>query len=170
MADSLKILKCPACGKNMEKVFIPTEGINIDICTDGCGGIYFDNREFKEFDEQHEDINLILEKISGKTFEEIDSSVERFCPNCQTKMVKNPSSVHKTVEIDECYACGGKFLDNQELIKIRAEYDNEEQRCEDTIQYLYQHIGHELARQEQRHSEIRPNSAMRNIFYKLTGL
>ena len=47
MADTLKELKCPACGKVMEKVFIPSEGINLDICTDGCGGIYFDNREFK---------------------------------------------------------------------------------------------------------------------------
>lgn len=52
MADTLKALKCPACGKDMEKVFIPNLGINLDICTDGCGGIYFDNREFERFDEK----------------------------------------------------------------------------------------------------------------------
>ena len=40
MADTLKPIKCPACGNTMEKVFIPSAGINLDICTDGCGGIY----------------------------------------------------------------------------------------------------------------------------------
>ena len=49
--DTIDIIKCPACGKEMEKVFIPSEGINIDICTDGCGGIFFDNREFDKFNE-----------------------------------------------------------------------------------------------------------------------
>ena len=63
MADSLKVLKCPACGKDMEKVFIPSAGINIDICSEGCGGIYFDNREFDDFDEKDEDISAILAKI-----------------------------------------------------------------------------------------------------------
>lgn len=170
MADSLKTLKCPACGKDMEKVFIPAEGINLDICTQGCGGIYFDNREFKEFDEKNEDISAILEKISNKSFEKVDTTVNRFCPNCGAKMVKNHSSAQKIIEVDDCYNCGGKFLDNNELIKIRAEYDTEEQRSEDVMQYLYHQVGQDLAKLEQRHSEIRPNSLMRNIFYKLTGL
>ncbi len=55
--DTLETIKCPACGKEMEKVFIPSEGINIDICTNGCGGIFFDNREFDKFNEGHEDIS-----------------------------------------------------------------------------------------------------------------
>ena len=49
--DTLETIKCPACGKEMEKVFIKSEGINIDICTEGCGGIFFDNREFDTFNE-----------------------------------------------------------------------------------------------------------------------
>ena len=170
MADSLKTLICPACGNEMEKVYIPSEGINLDICTQGCGGIYFDNREFKEFDENHEDISVILEKISDKKFEQTDSTLDRFCPNCGTKMVKNSSSAQRIIEVDECYSCGGKFLDNNELIKIRAEYDTEEQRSEDVIQYLYTQVGQELARVDQRYSEIRQPSVMRSIFYKLTGL
>ena len=57
MADTLQKIKCPACGKEMEKVFIPSEGINFDICTQGCGGIFFDNRELDKFDEKDEDIS-----------------------------------------------------------------------------------------------------------------
>ena len=68
MADTLQKIKCPACGTEMEKVFIPSEGINLDICTQGCGGIFFDNRELDKFDEKDEDISKILEQIDGKDF------------------------------------------------------------------------------------------------------
>lgn len=171
MADTLKTLKCPACGKDMEKVFIPTEGINLDICTQGCGGIYFDNREFENFDEKDEDISAILSKIENKEFEKVDTSAERHCPNCGAKMVKNSTSVHNEIEVDDCYSCGGKFLDRDELIKIRTEYDTEEQRDEDILRYVYQRVGTELAEQDRIHSEIVPHRTfVRKLFYKLTGL
>ncbi len=171
MADSLKVLKCPACGKDMEKVFIPSAGINIDICSEGCGGIYFDNREFDDFDEKDEDISAILAKIENKEFEQIDESSERLCPNCGSKMVKNSSSIHNEIKVDDCYSCGGKFLDRGELVKIRAEYDTVEQRDEDILRYVYKEVGQELAELDKVHSEINPHRTyVRKIFYKLTGL
>ena len=171
MADTLKTLKCPACGKEMEKVFIPSEGINLDICTQGCGGIYFDNREFKSFDEKNEDISEILKKLEGKSFEKVNTTMDRFCPNCGNKMVKNHSSIRQTIEVDECYNCGGKFLDNDELVKIREEYDTEEERSEDAFQYLYKQVGLELAEKDQRYSEISTRRTfVRSLFNKLTGL
>lgn len=88
MADTLKPIKCPACGNTMEKIFIPSAGINLDICTDGCGGIYFDNREFGMFDESNEDISKILEKVQGKKFAKVNEEMTRVCPNCGAKMVK----------------------------------------------------------------------------------
>ena len=51
MVDNLEEIACPACGKKMHKVFMTEQNLNIDVCLDGCGGIYFDNREFKKFDE-----------------------------------------------------------------------------------------------------------------------
>ena len=172
MADSLKTLTCPACGKQMEKVFIPTEGINLDICTDGCGGIYFDNREFKEFDEQNENISTILEKLEGKSFESVDETLTRECPNCGGKMVKNHSSIKKEIQVDDCYNCGGKFLDNKELIKIREEYESNEERDEDVLRYVYQQVGQELTEQAKRYAEIdeHKNTYIRKLFRKLTGL
>ena len=171
MADTLKTLNCPACGKEMKKIFIPEQGINLDICTEGCGGIYFDNREFDDFDEQNENISTIIENLEGKNFSKPATNNTRICPNCGTKMVKNNSSVHKTIEIDECYACGAKFLDNNELVKIRAEYENNDQRDEDILRYLYKEVGQELAQQEQRYSQINPNKTfVRKLFYKLTGM
>ncbi len=170
MADTLKTLTCPACGKEMEKVFIPSQGVNLDICTKGCGGIYFDNREFNDFDEKDEDVSTIVEKIDNKTFEEVETTKERFCPNCGAKMVKNHSSIHKTIEVDDCYSCGGKFLDNSELGKIRAEYDTEEQRDEDILRYVYKEVGHELAEQDRKYVEgIEKRTHLQKLFYKLIG-
>ena len=170
MADTLKPLNCPACGKTMEKVFIPSQGINIDICTEGCGGIFFDNREFDRFDEKDEDISEILTKIEGKKFSKPDESLTRVCPNCGAQMVKNHSSIKKEIEIDECYTCGGKFLDNSELVKIRAEYENNDERDEDILRYVYKEIGGQLAEQEKKYSQIGGRKTyIRKIFDALSN-
>jgi len=121
-------LICPACGTDMKTIYIPTIGFYVEVCSDGCGGIFFDNREFKRFDEQHEDASVILNEFIGKKFEKTDASAQRVCPCCNAIMVKNFSSINKEIEIDECYNCGGKFLDNGELEKIRGEYLNEDDR------------------------------------------
>lgn len=170
MADTRKTLKCPACGKDMEKVFIPIQGINLDICTNGCGGIYFDNREFKDFDEKDEDISVILEKIENKTFAAVDTTAERYCPNCGSKMVKNSSSINNNIEVDDCYNCGGKFLDREELVKIRAEYDTEEERSEDVLRQVYKTVGRDLAELDQKYALSKTDrTILQKVFYKIIG-
>jgi len=131
MSDSKESLICPACGNEMEKVFIKSRNIYIDICIDGCGGIFFDNREFERFDEQNENADEILEAIKDKNFEKTDESKPRICPVCSSVMVKNYASAKQGVQIDCCYTCGGKFLDNNELVKIRNQYSNEEEKQAD---------------------------------------
>ena len=63
MADNLKIIKCPACHKEMVKIFVSSVGVNIDICLNGCGGVFFDNKEFYSFDEQRENIYEIIQAL-----------------------------------------------------------------------------------------------------------
>lgn len=140
MADTHKTINCPACGTQMKKIFIADLGINIDICVDGCGGIYLDNREFQKFDEQHEHIDEYIQQIENADYSHVTVEEEavRICPACGAKMVKNPTSVKGEVIIDECYTCGGKFLDHGELTKIRAEYATEKDRSQAAIQaFLY---------------------------------
>lgn len=136
MADTQKTINCPACGTEMVKIFMPDQKINIDVCVNGCGGIYFDNKEFKQFDEQHENISEIIEALKDKTFIKVDETKTRICPVCGSNMVKNFSSVKREIEIDECYFCGGKFLDNNELIKIREEYETEADRSADLAKII----------------------------------
>ncbi|MBO7671995.1 zf-TFIIB domain-containing protein [bacterium] len=144
MADTLDTINCPACGEEMVKVYIPREGINIDVCLNGCGGIYFDNREFKRFDECHENIDEILNALKGKDFKRVDMDSVRLCPVCGARMVKNYSSIKKEIQVDDCYMCGGKFLDHGELERIRKEYNTDAERGEATIKFLYDVAGSEL--------------------------
>lgn len=143
MADSTKILTCPACGKEMSKIYIEKTQCFIDICTEGCGGIFFDNREYKKFYEDQEAINEIKKAFEGKTFQKVDASYKRICPACGMKMMKNSTSIKGEVIIDDCYGCGGKFLDYGELDKIRAEYKTEKERSQDIINYLKANMGEE---------------------------
>ena len=124
MADTKEIINCPACGKEMEKIYIKGADVNIDICTEGCGGILFDNRELEKFDEKHENADEILNKVAGKEFAEVDKKKYRVCPVCGSVMTKM-GAAHGGVQIDLCSICGAKFLDHGELEKIREVSDKE---------------------------------------------
>ena len=121
MADTVVDVYCPACGKRMNKVFIKQLKLNVDICDQGCGGIYFDNREFEKFDEEHENADEILAIYENKTFQPRDDKELRVCPSCKTRMVKIGSgTAQNSFKIDTCYTCGAKFLDGYELQQIRG--------------------------------------------------
>ena len=110
---------------------MPDAGINLDACIDGCGEIYFDNRELEKFDEKQENIDALLEKLQGKKFSAVNGAELRICPACGALMAKM-GAANGTVEIDVCHTCGGKFLDNGELQKIRK-YKNDTAKVDNII-------------------------------------
>lgn len=138
MVDNKETILCPACNVEMTKVFIKSANVNVDICLNGCGGIYFDNKEFYLFDEQNEDISEILQTLNGKNFQPADTERERYCPVCGNKMVKNFTSFSKEIAVDDCYNCGGKFLDHGELEKIRMQYSTSAERTADTRKKIFE--------------------------------
>jgi uncharacterized protein len=165
MSDTLKEIECPACKKMMKKVFIPEDNINIDICINGCGGMFFDNRELKKFDEKSESIDEILNTISGKTFEKVNQDNIRICPVCGSKMVKNYTSIKKQIQIDECYACGGKFLDAGELQTLRTEYDTEAERGADVVKLINVTVGPVIQEMNEEHQNaIKNRSLLKKLF------
>ena len=137
MSDNKQIITCPACGKEMVKVFDKEKGINIDICLNGCGGILFDNREFEKFDESHENADEILNAIKERKFAKVDESEIRVCPICNVPMVKMGAGTGG-VEIDICNTCGAKFLDNGELEKVREGAKADLNQVDAMINLLYQ--------------------------------
>lgn len=119
MVDTKSILICPACGNIMEKVYLSNVDMFVDICTDGCGGIYFDNREAESLNVEKGNFNIILSKIEGKNFIPVDETKVRICPSCGAVMTKIGAAGGE-VTVDVCYTCGGQFLDNGEFQKIHS--------------------------------------------------
>ena len=144
MADNLETILCPACRKEMKKVFLSDQGIYVDVCLDGCGGIFFDNREFKKADENAEDITPLINALKDKQFEEVNTTQIRYCTTCGRQMVKNFASAKHEIQIDECYGCGSTFLDYNELRKIRAQYEPEAERGEDALKQFYTEYASEI--------------------------
>ena len=124
MADTKEIMNCPACGSEMKKVYIEGANVNIDVCSEGCGGMLFDNRELEKFDEKDENADIILDEVKGKTFSAVDEKKHRICPVCNSIIVKM-GAANGEVQIDVCNVCGAKFLDHGELEKIREASDKE---------------------------------------------
>lgn len=131
MSDNMKFINCPACGKEMKKIYLEEQDFIVDICLDGCGGIWLDNKELKKIDEKHENIEVITNAQQGKEFQSVNENADRICPLCNVKMHKNHVSAKKEIVIDECYTCGGKFFDNNELEQMRDQYENNEERLAD---------------------------------------
>ena len=173
MADNKDFLICPACGEFMKKVYIDDAGISVDICVDGCGGIWFDNREELKFDERHESIDEIKKQLEGKTFKKVDQTKDRYCPVCSTetavKLVKNSTSVKNEIQIDECYCCGGKFFDHGELEAMRNEYKTEKERVA-ALETLSSALLHkEFAMQEAQLNSIKRRNivdGLKQLFFK----
>ena len=171
MADTKEIIICPACGKTMKKIYIPEENINIDICLDGCGGIFFDNREFDKFNESNEDISKIINSYEDKQYTPVNEDLQRVCPACGMKMVQNTTKVGGSVVIDECYGCGAKFLDHNELMKIRAEYPTDKERSEAAMKMLYSRVGNEISKAEkQQINALNNRSLAQTAVFKLFGV
>ncbi len=164
MNDTTEIINCPACGKEMTKIFINEHGINLDVCLDGCGGIFFDNRELKKFDENSENIDELKQVVNNKTFEKTDESLTRVCPVCGNNMVKNSVSVKGDIIIDECYNCGAKFFDHGELTKMRSEYPTEQDRRQAFLSETYNEVGAKIDQLELKNNM---NRAKRSKFLKM---
>ncbi len=169
MSDTEEIIKCPACGNEMTKIFIQGKCINIDICDKGCGGIFFDNTEIQEFSGENDDISEIMQVISNKNFMPADENKTRICPSCKTPMVK--TNVFG-VQIDTCYKCGGIFLDNGEFQRVRTSFKKRKKvqpvvldpNNDFTIQDFYKDAQNEERRQRQN---LRCGAKMLGLIFRL---
>lgn len=164
MNDTIENITCPACGKTMHKVYMQESGSALDVCLDGCGGIFFDGQELKHFDEHSENIDELKNALEGKNFEKTDETQTRICPVCGNNMVKNNISIKKEITIDECYNCGSKFFDHGELTKMREQYATEKDRQQDFLASTYEEIGSKIDALELQNQMNRAN---RSRFLKL---
>lgn len=94
----------------------------VDVCQDGCGGIWFDAFELQQVDEQNEVAGEPLLHIRRDQRIVVDPLRKRECPRCAgMKLHRHFFSAKRRIEVDECPNCGGYWLDAGELAQIRAE-------------------------------------------------
>jgi Zn-finger nucleic acid-binding protein len=113
-------MKCPACFNNLTQMQVGK--LVVDVCQDGCGGIWFDAFELQQVDEENERAGEPLLGIRRAERIVVDPARKRECPRCsEIKLHRHFFSAKRRVEIDECPNCGGYWLDAGELAQVRAE-------------------------------------------------
>jgi Zn-finger nucleic acid-binding protein len=100
-------MRCPACSN----VPSPTTvgGITVDVCKDGCAGIWFDRYELMKVDESYESAGEELTRIEGdpEVLSALDHTKRLSCPKTPNVMMRRHFlSVKRQVAVDECPECG----------------------------------------------------------------
>ena len=113
-------MKCPACFHQLTTVQVGS--LEVDVCQDGCGGIWFDAFELQRVDEPTETTGEPLLHIRHDERLVVDRSRKRDCPRCTgVRLHRHFFSAKRRIEIDECPNCAGYWLDAGELAQIRTE-------------------------------------------------
>lgn len=145
-------MKCPACDNQMTKVEVG--GVEVDVCRGGCGGIWFDQYEFKKFDEPHEEAGTELLEVEIDPNVKVDLSERRSCPKCDGfTMMRHFFSIKHEVEIDECAGCAGIWLDAGELNKIRSLFNSEEEKRAAANKVFDEMFGPELLKMKEQQAQ-----------------
>ena len=103
-------------------------GVRVDVCKNGCKGIWFDWQELIRLNEDHEGAGNALEEALKSSRVNYAGRQPLNCPKCGIAMQAHKYSSAKEVSVDECYGCGGFFLDSGELREMRENYMSEEER------------------------------------------
>jgi Zn-finger nucleic acid-binding protein len=113
-------MKCPACYNDLSEV--QAGNLRVDVCHQGCGGIWFDAFELQRADEVSDSAGEALLEIRRDESVQVDPSRKRECPRCQgIKLHRHFFSARRRVQVDQCPNCGGYWLDAGELALIREE-------------------------------------------------
>lgn len=129
------VISCPACDNKLAEV--AQSGITVDVCQNGCGGMWFDNQELDRVLKLDEPAIGGLLKLGKHTPTKNDPAMKRNCPRCvRIHLQRHFFSLARGVEVDTCYACGGVWVDAQGFIAVRAEYPSKEERSRLAAQWL----------------------------------
>ena len=137
-------MQCPACKNQLQQISLGN--IALEVCENGCGGIWFDNFELQKVDEPRESEGESLLEIPRNENISIDPSKKKKCPKCDDQqMIQHFFSVKRNVEVDECPSCAGIWLDCGELRTIRSQFNSDEERRKAADDYFSEIFGEDLA-------------------------
>lgn len=143
-------MNCPACSRNLSQKTV--RSVNLDVCAGGCAGIWFDNFELKKFDEQNEEAVELLDIARGAGVN-VDFEAKRKCPRCSMIMMRHLFSPKDKIEIDECPACAGIWLDAGELLAIRSAFPSETERQKAVQEFIERAVSPHFAEMRKESQE-----------------
>ncbi len=103
-------------------------GVKVDVCEHGCKGIWFDWGEIRRLDESDEGFGNVLKAALNHPRENDENRSRINCPKCNKPMHIHKYQSSKEANVDECYLCGGFFLDSGELKAISNSFMSEPER------------------------------------------
>lgn len=130
-------MDCPNCSKPMTEMDFG--GLMVDVCKDGCHGLWFDWLELGKLDRNNEGSGTALEEFLHDKPLKTERAGKITCPRCQIPMFEHLYKASKSARVDECYNCGAFFLDQGELYDIRSNCMSD-QEYNKTLDQLVQHI------------------------------
>jgi hypothetical protein len=96
-------------------------GVTVDMCKDGCGGIWFDAGELRKLEKAGAGVGESLLDAAPAPGARVDPGKRLRCPKCvDVVLARHPSSAESPVLVDECPSCGGYWLNAGELRAIEA--------------------------------------------------
>ena len=149
-------MKCPAC--RMLMAVEDFGDVQVDVCKDGCKGIWFDWLELKKLDENNEGFGRALEEALKSPRAGNAARGPLRCPKCDMPMCTHKYSSAKEVNVDECYGCGGFFLDSGELGQIKDSYMSEAEKDAYVQKLLDETPEHEALKEDTERMEARAAS------------
>ena len=165
-------MNCPVCKKEMvEEDF---GDIMVDVCENGCKGIWFDWAEIIKLDENNEGFGNALEEALNYPRTNDENRGKINCSKCGIPMHIHKYKSSKEINVDECYVCGGFFLDSGEIKVIRDTFMSEQEE-ENYNQSLlsdipsYQQAKKDLEKEKMRAQAIRNYTRFIRLSYFITG-
>lgn len=112
-------MKCPVCSNEM---VAENFGPEVQVCENGCKGIWLDHASLEKLDQVGEGMGAALEAALRSSLGSNPPRGPIKCPKCSIPMQTHKFQRDKEVDVDECYSCGGFFIDPGELKAIRDHY------------------------------------------------
>jgi Zn-finger nucleic acid-binding protein len=128
-------------------------GVKVDVCANGCKGIWFDWFELRKLDEKNEGCGYALQDALKEPRTNDENRAQILCPKCNASMHIHKYKSAREVNVDECYHCGGFFLDSGELHEIRENFMDEKESalyCQSLVNNIPNFIKAELTLEQQK--------------------
>lgn len=137
-------MMCPVCRKMM--ALVQAGDFTVDVCDQGCGGMWFDQLELQRVDEAHEPLPAALTEADTEAPTMNLNEARRNCPKCgDVVMMRFFYSPRRRIQVDHCPNCGGYFLDKGELRDIRELFQSRDERDAEVAAIINDHFGAQIA-------------------------